>query len=119
MILDEKDRKHEERIAWIFFAMMAAVLAFAVGRNTALPSPPPPRESEHKMKTKELTVDQRWEQGIEHDPRSKALYKSIADIDYKLGGDSFGFKSGGDGDNGENLMYLFDIHFARLDKVKP
>lgn len=42
MILDEKDRQFEERVAWIFFAMMAAVLAFAVGRNTALPTPPPP-----------------------------------------------------------------------------
>ena len=42
MILDEKGRKHEERVAWIFFAMMAAVRAFAVGRNTALPTPPPP-----------------------------------------------------------------------------
>ena len=67
-------------------------------------------------KGKELTVDQRWERGIPHDPRSVALYKSIEDIDYNLGG-NFGFKSGGDGDNGEELMYLLDIHFARLDRV--
>jgi hypothetical protein len=67
-------------------------------------------------RTKELTVDQRWERGIEHDPRSVAIYESIEDIDYKLGGDRFGFKSGGDGDNGEDLMYLLDIHFDRLDK---
>ena len=68
-------------------------------------------------KGKELTVDQRWERGIPHDPRSVALYESIEDIDYKLCGDSFGFKSGGDGDNGETLMYLLDIHFARLDRI--
>lgn len=63
---------------------------------------------------KELTIDQRWEQGIEHDPRSEALFKSIRKIDYK-NGDHMCFKAGGDGDNGEHLMFLFDIHFARVD----
>ena len=28
----------------------------------------------------------------------------------------FCFKSGGDGDNGEHLMYLLDIHFEQIDK---
>ena len=68
-------------------------------------------------KKTELTIDERWEQGIEHDPRSEKLYREIADIDYK-NGDSMGFKSGGDGDNGETLMYLFDVHFERLDKKR-
>ena len=66
---------------------------------------------------KELTITERWERGLPHDPRSIALYKSIADIDYKEGGDSFCLKSGGDGDNGEHLMYLCDIHFERKDKA--
>ena len=69
-------------------------------------------------KKKGLTIEQRWEQGIAHSPRSKALYKSIADIDFKEGGDSFCFKSGGDGDNGEYLMYLLDRHFER-EQQKP
>lgn len=64
-----------------------------------------------------LTITERWEQGVPHDPRSIALYKSIADIDSKEGGDVFDFKSGGDGDSGEHLMYLFDIHFERKDKT--
>lgn len=44
------------------------------------------------------------------------MYLSIADIDFTLGGDYFGWKHGGDGDNGECLMYLFDEHFQRQDE---
>lgn len=65
---------------------------------------------------KELTVEERWEQGKPHDSRSLLIYRSIADIDYKQGDDTFGFKCGGDGDNGEHLMYLLDIHFDRVDR---
>lgn len=54
--------------------------------------------------------------GIPHSPRSVALYESIAKIDFEYGGDHFNFKSGGDGDNGEHLMYLLDIHFAAEGK---
>ena len=68
-------------------------------------------------KKKELSINERWEQGVAHDPRSVALYTSIAKIDYEECDDSFGFKSGGDGDNGETLMYLLDIHFERKDKT--
>jgi len=63
------------------------------------------------------TVTERWEEGIEHDSRSVALYKSIAKIDREQGDDSMQFKSSGDGDNGESLMYLFDIHFELEDNV--
>lgn len=61
------------------------------------------------------TITERWEQGIPHDWRSKELYKSIAEIDFQEGSDFFRFKSGGDGDNGEHLMYLLDLHFERED----
>lgn len=54
----------------------------------------------------------RWEEGIDHHPKSEALFKFIADQDFKQG-DGFGFKSGGDGDNGEHLMYLMDMYFER------
>lgn len=63
-------------------------------------------------------INQRWEQGIEHNERSIAIYKGIAKIDFEEGDDFFGFKSGGDGDNGEHLMYLLDIYFENLDVVK-
>lgn len=68
-------------------------------------------------KKKELTITERWEQGKAHDPRSVMLYKSIEAIDFKEGNDYFCFKSGGDGDNGEHLMYLLDIHFERKDQT--
>jgi hypothetical protein len=66
-------------------------------------------------KLRKLSITDRWEQGIPHDPRSIALYKSIAKIDWEEGGDSMGFKCGGDGDNGESLMYLLDLHFEDED----
>ena len=65
-----------------------------------------------------MTPDERWEAGIPHDPRSEELYKELADLDWKYGGDSFCFKSGGDGDNGEQLMYLLDMYFEKKDGRK-
>lgn len=56
-------------------------------------------------------IDDRWEKGIDHNPKSIELYKRISKMDYEHGGDAFYFKSGGDGDNGEHLMYLLDIIF--------
>lgn len=67
------------------------------------------------MAKKLLTVEGRWEKDIPHDDRSIRLYESIAKIDYD-NGDTFDFKAGGDGDNGEQLMYILDIHFAREDE---
>lgn len=60
------------------------------------------------------TPMQRWEEGIEHDPRSVALYKKLDRLDFE-NGDVFCFKSGGDGDNGEHLMYLLDMAFEEQD----
>lgn len=62
-------------------------------------------------------IDRRWEDGVPHDPRSEELYENIARIDYEAD-DIFDWKSGGDGDNGEQLMYLLDIHFAEQDANK-
>ena len=55
-------------------------------------------------------IEARWEKGINHHPLSEHLYKHIERVDMK-NGDSFCFKSGGDGDNGETLMYLMDSWF--------
>lgn len=60
-------------------------------------------------------INKRWEQGVPHDPRSEAIAKGIAEIDYAENGDTFGWKFGGDGDNGEELMYLLDVYFEDLD----
>ena len=67
------------------------------------------------MKVRKLSINDRWEQGIDHDPRSHALYTAIAKIDFEECDDSFQFSSGGDGDNGETLMYLLDLYYEDLD----
>ena len=67
----------------------------------------------------ETNINRRWEQGMPHHPRSEALYRIIADMDLRFGDDYFCFKSGGDGDNGEHLMYLLDIHFETEDENNP
>ncbi len=66
---------------------------------------------------KKLTINERWEQGVPHDPRAEALARAIAQIDFEENGDRFCFKFGGDGDNGEELAYLLDIYFEELDTV--
>lgn len=65
------------------------------------------------MAGKQLTPDERWEQGIPHDPRSMKIYKFMEKVDYEENGDSLGLKSGGDGDNGEQILYLLDCFFDR------
>ena len=66
-----------------------------------------------------ISPDDRWDQGIEHDPRSEALYGFLAEYDWKFGDDSMGLRAGGDGDNGEALMYLLDEYYAALDSENP
>jgi hypothetical protein len=65
--------------------------------------------------TVETDVNKRWLQGIEHHPKSIAVYNTIARLDSLYGGDTFDFTCGGDGDNGETLMYLLDIHYEIRD----
>lgn len=68
-------------------------------------------------KSKVITdINKRWEDGIFHHPKSEEIYKALEEIDFKYNNDSFCWKSGGDGDNGEELMYLLDIHFEREDE---
>ena len=66
----------------------------------------------------ETDINKRWENNIPHHPKSEELFKAIAKIDYELGGDFFCWKSGGDGDNGEHLMYELDIYFERLAAIE-
>jgi hypothetical protein len=66
---------------------------------------------------KTIDVNTRWEQGVEHDPRSEEIVRWIADYDFEFCDDSFCWKVGGDGDNGEDLMYELDEYFAARDKA--
>ena len=64
----------------------------------------------------ETDINKRWEQGTAHHPKSILMYYAIASLDFKYASDSFSFSSGGDGDNGETLMYLLDIHYETIDQ---
>jgi len=59
----------------------------------------------------ETNLITRWEDGLPHHKKSEALYKRITENDMKYGNDFLDLSSGGDGDNGEHLMYLLDIIF--------
>lgn len=63
----------------------------------------------------ERDINKRWEQGVDHHPKSVALFDALQSIDLRHGNDYFCWKSGGDGDNGEMLMYELDIHFECED----
>lgn len=65
----------------------------------------------------ETDIDKRWEAGTDHHPKSKQAFDAIRYLDEKFCGDSFCFKAGGDGDNGETLMYGLDIFFESQDAV--
>lgn len=59
----------------------------------------------------------RWEEGIEHDARSKELLDWVKDYDSVFCNAELSdiLKTGGDGDPGESLMYLLDEYFAAKD----
>lgn len=67
---------------------------------------------------KEVVVNsqERWEKGMAHHPKSVEVYEFIAKHDFENCGDFFDWKCGGDGDNGEELMYLLDEYFEQRDK---
>lgn len=65
--------------------------------------------------TVETDINKRWENGEEHHPKSVELFAALSEIDLKFGGDYFCWKSGGDGDNGEHLLYEMDIYFETLE----
>ena len=73
-------------------------------------------EDKNRMEGIEYDSSKRWEKGIDHHQKSEDLFHRIAELDFIYQNDLFGFKSGGDGDNGEFLMYLLDMYFEEEDK---
>ena len=69
-----------------------------------------------KAKELGLTDIDRWGEGVSHHPMSKRLVAFIAEHDFHDYGDYFCWKYGGDGDNGETLMFEMDAFFEMLDK---
>lgn len=70
---------------------------------------------EYKKYGIETDQNVRWEQGISHHPKSIELMKHIAELDFCFMDDYFCWNMGGDGDNGEFLMYLMDMYFELQD----
>ena len=62
-----------------------------------------------------LTNIDRWEKGIPHHPKSEQLMAFLKEHDFKDNEDYFDWKVGGDGDNGETLMYQMDAFFEMID----
>jgi hypothetical protein len=60
----------------------------------------------------------RWGLGVPHHKKSMEIMSALMEIDLNYFGDHFCWKSGGDGDNGETLMYELDIYFEQLDRNK-
>jgi hypothetical protein len=65
----------------------------------------------------EYDINKRWEKGTPHHPKSLKLMKRVNELDWELLKGSFDFKTGGDGDSGETLMYLLDIYFEECSRV--
>lgn len=59
------------------------------------------------------SIDKRWESGDNHHPKSVKLFNLIRAVDDRCNDGSFDWKAGGDGDNGESLMYCLDEIFER------
>jgi hypothetical protein len=74
--------------------------------------------SEDYKKSRELGLiyDGRWSKGVDHHPMSERLMRFLCDHDFVDYDDYFCWKMGGDGDNGETLMYQMDAFFELLDK---
>lgn len=65
----------------------------------------------------EYDINKRWQAGTPHHPESVRLFRRLEQIDFHHVNDYFCWKSGGDGDNGETLMYELDIVFEERDAI--
>lgn len=69
----------------------------------------------HRAVKNGLVVKDRWGEGIPHHPKSIELMSFLAEHDFQDCDDYFCWKIGGDGDNGEILMYEMDAYFEQKD----
>ncbi len=60
-------------------------------------------------------VNERWENGVAHHPKAEEIFALLSESDWVFCNDYFCWKSGGDGDNGETLMYSLSIMLELKD----
>lgn len=65
-----------------------------------------------------ISPNERWERGLSHHSMSIRIMKFIEHHDLYDNDDELDLNTGGDGDNGETLMFLMDSFFEYLDKEK-
>jgi len=65
-----------------------------------------------------ITKIDRCEKGIDHHPMSLRMMKFIATHDMNDYNDYFCWKIGGDGDNGEIMLYQMDAFFEMMNCTK-
>lgn len=68
-----------------------------------------------KAKELGLTSIDRWGEDVQHHPMSERLMRFIAKHDFNDYDDYGDWNIGGDGDNGETLMFQMDAFFELLD----
>ena len=76
------------------------------------------RADYEKAKELGLTAKDRWSEGIDHHPESVRLMGFLEHHDMNDYGMYFDWSTGGDGDNGETLMFQMDAYFELRDKLK-
>jgi len=69
-----------------------------------------------KVKSYGLVDIDRWGLGIDHHPKSMRIMDFLKQIDFNDYDDHFCWKTGGNGDNGETLLYQLDTFFELLDR---
>ena len=60
----------------------------------------------------------RWAEEDGHHPKSERLMRFLQLHDERDFGNHFDWKLGGDGDNGESVMYQMDAFFELMDKLE-
>ena len=60
----------------------------------------------------------RWSEEDGHHPKSERLMRFLQLHDERDFGNYFGWRIGGDGDNGESLMYQMDAFFELMDRLE-
>ncbi len=72
-----------------------------------------------KARQADLTSIDRWDEGRDHHPESERLVKFLAEHDSKDYDGYFDWNIGGDGDNGETLMFQMDTYFEMKEIENP
>jgi len=62
--------------------------------------------------------NERWERGIPHHPDAERIFELLKESDWNFGEDYFCWKSGGDGDSGETLMFALSVQLELYDARK-